>query len=790
MKTIVPIKRPLYFYSLLMKITFFITLTVLILSFFLNYNFKNYSIDLLNTSNEKLMNQIFQNALQTHNYVKNYTVTMFNDPDAANLMYGEDVSIVKIMTSLRNLDTSIGSTPYIHSAYVYNGRTETYYSVGPNVSIRKRDSFLDTELVRMLSNPISLHALAPIPRKIPISELDSNRTENVFSYIVPEYFRGTKKVKNALVLNVRMNWIFNTLSTYQETDSLKGNDILILDPQGMVVANSNSGDDLFLKNVSGESFVAPILTSGRKSDVFLADVRDESSVITYVTYDASPWVLVNITPYKYISDSIGKVKRVTLTIGCFMLVICLITAFLLAKNLYAPVRSLRHMVGQLGDRQTAEQDPRSEFDYITETFKSTQHKLTSLEIFRKTNQFTLKQKKLKELLYNQHASEANYDDLSKEHPLAIDPRSGMAVILFKIDNYADFQARYPMRDQTLLKYALLNIIDEIIHPYFRCESLDNSEDEVVTLLNIEAQGTAPDESATYVNRLRELILDIQHVYATYCSISVSAFISRASESVREARGLLEDTIDLSHYRLKYGHCCIVARQEFDGVPRSDFNIHNEYIAKLLEALKKGRLEDSADLYHNLMLSLSGCSYNNIMFALSYLSSNIFNTINLMEKNGTISFALDFVLFDNKIKSLETLEQINTAFNDLMKTIVGRIEQNRDEKSEIVVLNARRYIDAHYLDKSLSANLVADQFKLTPAYLGKLFREHLSQSIAEYISEIRLVKSAELLKESSLNIDEILERVGWENKKHFFTLFKKRYAATPTEFRLKSKTMEI
>ncbi|KQX46890.1 hypothetical protein ASD40_16560 [Paenibacillus sp. Root444D2] len=178
-----------------------------------------------------------------------------------------------------------------------------------------------------------------------------------------------------------------------------------------------------------------------------------------------------------------------------------------------------------------------------------------------------------------------------------------------------------------------------------------------------------------------------------------------------------------------------------------------------------------------------------MFALSYLSSSIFNAINLMEKNGTISFALEFVSFDNKIKSLETLEQINLEFMNLMETIVAKIVQNRDEKSEIVVSNACRFINTHYMDRSLTANLVADQFKITPAYLGKMFPEHLSRSIADYISEVRLVKSSELLKGTSLNIDEILEKIGWENKKHFFTLFKKRFATTPTEYRLKSKTTE-
>ncbi|MNR49318.1 HTH-type transcriptional activator Btr [compost metagenome] len=76
------------------------------------------------------------------------------------------------------------------------------------------------------------------------------------------------------------------------------------------------------------------------------------------------------------------------------------------------------------------------------------------------------------------------------------------------------------------------------------------------------------------------------------------------------------------------------------------------------------------------------------------------------------------------------------------------------------------------------------FKLTPAYLNKLCRERTSHSLGDYITHVRVEKAKQLLGETNLTIDQIIGRIGWENKKYFFRIFKKLTGATPTEYRLK------
>jgi len=774
--------RPRYFYSLLIKIVFLIIVTVLILSFILNANFNNYSINLLNTSNEKLINQVFHNALQTDQNVRTLTQALFRNPDTANLMYGENLLLVDEVKSIRQLDSIFGSMSFVQSAYIYNGRTDTYYTFGSETLIRRRTLY-DRELDEMLRQPKGWSVLSPLPRNVASREMAPYRMERAFTYVLPEYFADTGRVKNALVVNIRMDWVFNTLSSYQEKASLAGNHMLIMNGTGQVVAQSDPNGDLFLQQIEDRPFAERILQSEDPSGAFLSDDQGEPALITYARSPESPWIFVDITPYRYIADQVARMKRITLAIEVFIFIVSVLIAALLARNLYAPVRRLSRTVGQFNEAGPAPADGRNEFTYIEESFQTTRSKLARLESFRKTNLGALKQKHLEDLLHG-YAGALPDESFYKERMIAIDPRSSMTVVLFVIDRYDDFRKQYTPKDQSLLKYALQNMADEIVQPHFRCELLEAGGANVVMLLNTETED-AEKERQTELERLKSLIGEVQGMYAKYCQMTVSAFLSLAGPSVRDIPALFRQTLDLSRYRIKYGHGCLLTQYDMERFAFADFTLDDAVLAKLLDALKKGKREEVAASYDSLIDSLSNCRYNNMMFALSYVLSSIFNTINLMERNGTISFALDFVSFDNRIKTMETLEQINAVFLELFERIVEKIEQHRGEKSELVVSSAKQYIEANYRDGMLSAQSVADRFKLTPPYLNKLFREYAACSIADYISEYRLLKAAELLETTSFNIDEVLERVGWENKKHFFTLFKRRFAATPTEYRLKS-----
>lgn len=56
----------------------------------------------------------------------------------------------------------------------------------------------------------------------------------------------------------------------------------------------------------------------------------------------------------------------------------------------------------------------------------------------------------------------------------------------------------------------------------------------------------------------------------------------------------------------------------------------------------------------------------------------------------------------------------------------------------------------------------------------------------YLNDLRMAKAVELLKDISINIKEISERVGYRDANYFTRIFKKKMGMTPSEFRNKKE----
>ncbi|WP_409342960.1 helix-turn-helix transcriptional regulator [Paenibacillus sp. MBLB4367] len=72
----------------------------------------------------------------------------------------------------------------------------------------------------------------------------------------------------------------------------------------------------------------------------------------------------------------------------------------------------------------------------------------------------------------------------------------------------------------------------------------------------------------------------------------------------------------------------------------------------------------------------------------------------------------------------------------------------------------------------------------------MFKDAANISISELITETRLAKAAELLVQHNLSVHEVVEKVGMINETYFFSVFKKRYGATPKEYALQKQLVML
>ena len=85
---------------------------------------------------------------------------------------------------------------------------------------------------------------------------------------------------------------------------------------------------------------------------------------------------------------------------------------------------------------------------------------------------------------------------------------------------------------------------------------------------------------------------------------------------------------------------------------------------------------------------------------------------------------------------------------------------------------------------LSVEYLARLVDLSPAYFGKQFYSILRVSCSDYIADVRLENAAKLLRETSLPVQEISERVGWEVSIISTACLRKKIWETPVNYRKK------
>ncbi|MBQ9803329.1 MAG: helix-turn-helix domain-containing protein [Lentisphaeria bacterium] len=92
-----------------------------------------------------------------------------------------------------------------------------------------------------------------------------------------------------------------------------------------------------------------------------------------------------------------------------------------------------------------------------------------------------------------------------------------------------------------------------------------------------------------------------------------------------------------------------------------------------------------------------------------------------------------------------------------------------------------YIEHHYGEK-ITLQEMAKRFYLSPSRFSHLFIAECKQNFTDFLMNTRLMVSLDLVRFSDWSIAEIARLCGFADAGHFSTLFKQKYAMTPSAAR--------
>lgn len=84
-------------------------------------------------------------------------------------------------------------------------------------------------------------------------------------------------------------------------------------------------------------------------------------------------------------------------------------------------------------------------------------------------------------------------------------------------------------------------------------------------------------------------------------------------------------------------------------------------------------------------------------------------------------------------------------------------------------------------KPLSIQDLCEKFCLSRSSLQTLFNNNLNQSPKQYISDLKLKKSKELIRLNKYSVSEISDMIGFASIHYFSRVFKQKYKITPSDY---------
>lgn len=110
----------------------------------------------------------------------------------------------------------------------------------------------------------------------------------------------------------------------------------------------------------------------------------------------------------------------------------------------------------------------------------------------------------------------------------------------------------------------------------------------------------------------------------------------------------------------------------------------------------------------------------------------------------------------------------------------RIEQGDYETTQSII-RSMEYIRSHY-DEPLKRNELAESASLSINHFSFLFKQYSGYSPMQYITRVRLDNAKHMLRNSSLPISEIAQKVGFQDPLYFARVFAKETGFSPRAYR--------
>lgn len=217
-------------------------------------------------------------------------------------------------------------------------------------------------------------------------------------------------------------------------------------------------------------------------------------------------------------------------------------------------------------------------------------------------------------------------------------------------------------------------------------------------------------------------------------------------------------------------------------PYLTFDILEKYKNHLMTGNKKECVSAFNEIIaKNVNLNLDMFTFKNVCYRLlrtiyQVAPDSIVNQFNRQQ---------NFITLTTRLYSLNSVDDFLDFFDSVIGSFTGFIQNELNFKtmsSREKINYIQEYIRLHY-NEDLYLEKLSDMINLSPKYFSNHFKQVAGVNFTEYLNKVRVMHAKELLKDSSLTLNDISHMVGYKSSSAFSINFSKYQGMTPNKYRI-------
>lgn len=758
-----------YLQRIILTVSTLILLLVSGFAYTVYFYAQNIIVGIQKDANNKVLSQINYGIDYMNEVVRGIAVSLYFDNDVIPLMTASYPDQTDILTRRNKIDKFADYTPFIDSIIVYNGQMDQFIW-GGNAELQNPndDRFIQIRELMNGEAPFEKMKLFSLkPDVFSIANFDS-----------ASYEQG----ESVLFINVQTQWLFDNIRIINQLAGQMNENIVIIDDEGQFItpldAAANPQADL-------ADIIAQVPDQAASSGFVEYGSGNGKKMISYMTIKDNGWKVISIVPLESLMGKVERLKTISLSVTAVFLFVSILFALWISHRIYKPVSKLVNVVKPADASGWNPANKGDELAYLSDVYRRALEQASKAQKDQVSTHYIARQFYLRQLMNeSQTMSTAQVQELITENDFNIAWDSDYLICILKMDNSGLMNEQH----RKLVNFAISNIAQEIVSAKYLCETVEMKQDHLAMLISITDKAEAAGPAvAGHIRQVQDVVLKLYHV-------TFSAAVSDGFGSLAVLTRSYTETLQSLLYKFALGPGAVIlpemirANQGQLGEHSSSFPV--EWEKKLIEAIKLNQPDLFSRTLDRMFTQIAGMHYDYMGYMILHILLLMKIALRELNDNRIQPLSVDLSEANGKIAAAESLEESKRVFQDIFEEIADKQKnQDSNQRNAVLMEAIKEMIETKYTDVNLNLQEIAEAMRMSPTYIGKMFKKWHGQSVAEYINEIRLRNAVQYLEENKYNINDIIEKVGFGNRSIFFRLFKNKFGTTPKEYRISKSVME-